>query len=161
VARFTFQPTTAYALISRFRLDEQTFDVRRVELEGRVNFERWTLGVLYGNYDAQPSIGLLARRQGVLTNGSVKLTQNWSLIGGLRFDLEAERVNQTNLGLGYIDDCFGVRVTYTTDYGYTVNPQPIHSVIVQVSLRTLGTTRFTQRLDGLSGLTDPTSSLHF
>jgi LPS-assembly protein len=161
VARFTFQPTSAYALISRFRLDEQNLDIRRVELEGRVNFERWTLGVLYGNYDAQPSVGLLTRRQGVLTNGSVKLTQNWSLIGGLRYDLEAERVNQTNVGLGYIDDCFGVRVTYTTDYGYTVNPQPIHSVIVQVSLRTLGTTRFTQRLDGLSGLTDPTSSLHF
>jgi len=161
VARLTFQPTSAYTFIARFRLDEQSFDPRRIELESRVNFERWSLSVLYGNYDAQPEIGILARRQGVLTSGSVKLTQNWSLSGGLRYDIEGERINQTNFGLGYIDDCFGVRMTYTTDYGYTANPQPIHSVILQISLRTLGTTRFSQRLDNLSGLPDPTGSLHF
>jgi LPS-assembly protein len=161
VARLIFRPTSAYAFIARFRLDEQSLDPRRIELESRVNFERWSVAVLYGNYDAQPAIGILERREGVLTSGSLKLTQNWSLNGGLRYDLLGERINQTNFGLGYIDDCFGVRVSYTTDYGYTANPQPIHSVVLQVSLRTLGTTRFTQRLDGLSGLQDPTSSLHF
>src|SRR5262249_1818397 len=72
VARLTFQPTSAYTFIARFRLDEQSFDPRRIELESRVTFERWSLSVLYGNYDAQPEIGILARRQGVLTSGSVK-----------------------------------------------------------------------------------------
>ncbi len=161
VARLIFQPTTTYAFIARFRLDEQNLDLRRVELESRVNFERWSLSVLYGNYDAQPEIGILTRRQGILTNGSVKLTQNWSLSGGLRFDIETDRINQTNFGLGYIDDCFGIRVTYTTDYSYTVNPQPIHAVLLQVSLRTLGTTQFRQRVDTLSGSNDPASALHF
>ena len=161
VARLTFQPTSTYAFIARFRLDEQNLDLRRVELESRVNFERWSLSVLYGNYDAQPEIGILTRRQGILTNGSVKLTQNWSLSGGLRYDIETERINQTNFGLGYIDDCFGVKVTYTTDYSYTTNPQPIHAVLLQVSLRTLGTTQFRQRVDALSGSGDPASALHF
>ena len=161
MARLIFQPTTTYAFIARFRLDEQNLDLRRVELESRVNFERWSLSVLYGNYDAQPEIGILTRRQGILTNGSVKLTQNWSLSGGLRFDIETDRINQTNFGLGYIDDCFGIRVTYTTDYSYTVNPQPIHAVLLQVSLRTLGTTQFRQRVDTLSGSNDPASALHF
>lgn len=164
VARFTFQPTTTYAFISRFRLDEQSLDVRRVELEGRVNFDRWSLSAIYGNYDAQPEIGILTRRQGILTTGSVKLTQNWSLFGGLRYDPEAERINQTNFGVGYIDDCFAVRVTYTTSYDYTANPQPIHTALVQISLRTLGTTRFSQRIDGLagiSGISEPFNALHF
>jgi len=163
VARLTFQPTTTYAFISRFRLDEQSFDVRTMELESRVTFERWALSVTYGNYDAQPETGILTRRQAAVTSGSVKLTQNWSLYGGLRYDFEAEKLNQTNFGLGYIDDCFAVRVTYTTSYSYTVNPQPVHGVLLQISLRTLGSTRVSQRVDALSGFTDhaSTNPLHF
>src|SRR5262249_54480422 len=82
LAPLIFQPTSTYAFIARFRLDEQSFDVRRMELESRVNFERWSAYVLYGNYDAQPEIGILTRRQGVLAGGSLKVTQNWSLSGG-------------------------------------------------------------------------------
>jgi LPS-assembly protein len=165
VARLTFQPTSTYAFISRFRLDERDLDVRTAEFESRVNFERWSVSLIYGNYDAQPDIGILTRRQAAVTAGSVKLTQNWSLSGGVRYDFESEKINQTNFGLGYIDDCFAVRVTYTTSYGYTVTPQAIHSVLLQVSLRTLGTTHVSQRIDNLSGITDqtsaPFSSLHF
>jgi LPS-assembly protein len=164
VARLIFQPTSTYAFISRFRLDEQSLDIRRVELESRVDFERWSASFIYGNYDAQPEIGILTRRQGVVGAGSVKLNQNWSLSGSLRYDPEIERINQTSFGLGYIDDCFAVRVTYSTSYGYTANPQPIHTALLQISLRTLGTTRFSQRVDsvaGISGLTDPASALHF
>jgi len=165
VARLTFWPTTTYGLITRFRLDEKSLDVRTAEFESRVNFERWSVAVIYGNYDAQPDIGILTRRQAAVTTGSVKLTQNWSLSGGLRYDFEAEKINQTNFGLGYIDDCFAVKVTYTTSYGYTVTPQPIHSVLLQISLRTLGTTHFSQRVDNLVGTADqsasPFGALHF
>jgi LPS-assembly protein len=165
VARLTLQPTTAYGFIARTRLDEKSLDVRTAEFESRVTFERWSVSLIYGNYDAQPDIGILTRRQAALTTGSIKLTQNWSLTGGLRYDFETEKVNQTNFGLGYIDDCFAVRVSYTTSYGYTLVPQPVHSVLLQISLRTLGTTHFSQRVDGLSGITDqgsaPFSSLHF
>ena len=157
VARLTFQPTTAYAFISRFRFDEETLEVRRLELESRVTFERWSLAMLYGNYDAQPEIGFLTRRQGVLTSGSAKLTQNWTLYAGVRYDIEVAQLNQTSFGLGYIDDCFGIRVTYTTDYGYTATPtgkppDPTHTVMLQISLRTLGTTKFSQRLDNVLGI---------
>jgi LPS-assembly protein len=165
VARLTLQPTTAYGFIARTRLDEKSLDVRTAEFESRVTFERWSVSLIYGNYDAQPDIGILTRRQAALTTGSIKLTQNWSLTGGVRYDFETEKVNQTNFGLGYIDDCFAVRVSYTTSYGYTLTPQPVHSVLLQISLRTLGTTHFSQRVDGLSGITDqgsaPFSSLHF
>jgi LPS-assembly protein len=105
--------------------------------------------MLYGNYDAEPDIGFLTRRQGVLGSASLKLTQNWTLLGSLRYDVEAERVNQRSVGIGYIDDCFGLNLTYVTDYGYTLSPQPIHSVMLQVSLRTLGSTRVVQKIDGL------------
>jgi LPS-assembly protein len=164
VARLTFQPSSTYAFISRFRVDERSLDVRTMEVESRVNFDRWSAQVIYGDYDAQPDLGILTRRQAAVTGGSVKLNQNWSINGALRYDFQVEKINQTNVGLRYLDDCFAVGVTYSTSYGYTVTPQAIHSVLLQVSLRTLGTTHFSQRLDSLSGPSDSTSPfnpLHF
>src|SRR5690606_38280101 len=52
VARLSFQPNRTYKLSSRFRFDEETFEVRRLEVEGSVTFDRWSASVLYGNYDA-------------------------------------------------------------------------------------------------------------
>jgi LPS-assembly protein len=163
VARLAFQPASNYMFISRFRLDEQTLDVRRVELEGRVSFERWSLSAIYGNYDAQPDLGMLTRRQGILGSGSFKLSQNWTLDGMVRYDVEAARINATSVGLGYIDDCFAIRVTYLTSYGFAINQTstPVHTALLQISLRTLGTTRFSQRVDTLPTITDPTGTLHF
>jgi LPS-assembly protein len=152
VARAAFQPNSTYTFISRFRFDQETFDLRRMELEGRMNFDRWSIGVVYGDYDAQPDIGLLARRQGILGNANFKLTQNWNVSGSVLYDLQLERINATSLGLGYIDDCFGMNVVYTTNYGYALTSStPVHSVMLQISLRTLGTTRVTQNVDALAG----------
>ncbi len=78
VARMTFQPNKNYAFLSRFRFDEQNFDVRRMELEGKVTFDRWSAGLTYGNYDAQPIIGMLLPREGL---AAVSIGQSSRRIG--------------------------------------------------------------------------------
>src|SRR5262249_61941143 len=76
VARLSYQPDKIYMFTSRFRLDEQTLAVRRAEFEGRANFERWSVTMLYGNYAAQPEIGFLTRRDGLLGSTTIKVTPN-------------------------------------------------------------------------------------
>ncbi|MGH9809764.1 MAG: LPS-assembly protein LptD, partial [Terriglobia bacterium] len=66
VARATFQPNSTYKVSSRVRFDNDTFDVKRMELEAAANFDRWSTSIMYGDYAAQPEIGFLNRRQGVL-----------------------------------------------------------------------------------------------
>jgi LPS-assembly protein len=162
VARLTFQPNSTYTFISRFRFDEQTFDMHRLELEGRMNFERWSVSLMYGNYDAQPDIGLLTRRQGILGSANLKLTQNWSISGGALYDLEADRINSTSMGVGYIDDCFGIGLSYSTYYGYSTvaNPTPNHSIMLSISLRTLGSTHFSQNVDALANSSSTSNPLN-
>jgi LPS-assembly protein len=152
VARLTFQPNSTYAFISRFRFDEETFAVRRMELEGKVNFERWSASLTYGNYDAQPDIGLLTRRQGISGNASFKLTQNWTISAGALYDLELQRFNTNSVGIAYADDCFALGLSYATIYGYavTANPTPQHLILLSISLRTLGTTHTQQSVDGIA-----------
>ena len=138
VARASYQPNNIYSFISRFRFDEHDFTLRRLELETRANFDRWNISALYGNYDAQPELGFLNRREGVLTSGAVKLDTNWVLTGAMRYDINASKINQFRTGFGYIDDCFIMSLNYITDYNYSGNVNTNHSVVMQISLRTLG-----------------------
>jgi len=144
VARLAYQPDGVYSVISRFLVDEETFRIRRIELEGRANFDRWQLTALYGNYDAQPEIGFLTRRQGVTGQVTFKFTQNWSILAATRYDLEANQFNQTRIGLGYIDDCFAISLNYTTDYNYSGTTTTDNKVMLIVNLRTIGGSSFSQ-----------------
>jgi LPS-assembly protein len=139
VARLGYQPNSIYSVTSRFRFSQDNFAVQRFELDGRANYDRFMVQVLYGDYAAQPLIGFLERRQGLVTNTSVKLTANWAAIAGIRYDLVANTFDQTRFGLGYIDDCFTASVSYVTDYTYSGNVTTNHTIMLQMSLRTLGT----------------------
>jgi LPS-assembly protein len=147
VARVAYQPDNIYTFISRFLIDEQTFNFRRIEVEGRANFDRFGVSLLYGNYGPQPEIGFLERRQGVVGMLTFKFTQNWSLLASARYDLEAHQINQHRLGLGYIDDCFAISVNYITDYNYAGTTSTDQKVMVIMNLRTLGGTTFSQAVN--------------
>jgi LPS-assembly protein len=140
VGRVTYQPNEVYSFTARGRFDEQTFAIERLELESRANFDRWTFQLLYGNYAPQPELGFLFRRQGILGGASVKLTQNWILLGSARYDLYAHEFDQSRLGLGYTDDCFLLSLNWLTGYTYngTTTPTKDNTFMLQLSLRTLG-----------------------
>ncbi len=146
VARVSYQPNKIYSLIARTRLDEATGAVRRFELEGRANFDRFGVSLLYGNYDAQPQLGFLTRREGIVATGSVKVANNWMLSGALRYDITNQTLNQYIVGAGYVDDCFIIAANYITDYAYTslsyTTPVTDHRIMLQIGLRTIGTSSF-------------------
>jgi len=142
VARATYQPNSTYTFSASTRLDQDTLNFQRLELEGRANFQRWSLSVLYGNYAPQPELGYLTRREGILTTETVKLTSNWVVSGGFRYDLQANQINEYIVGAGYVDDCFYLALNYITDYAYvsatTTTPTLDHRVMLQFGLRTIG-----------------------
>ena len=141
VARVNYSPNRTYTFSTRARLDEATLQVSRFEAEARAGFDRWSISLMYGNYAPQADLGYLTRREGLLGSGSIKLASNWVVQGGARWDLEANKINQYTLGAGYVDDCFVLAVNYVTSYSYaTVSapPQLSHAVMLQLGLRTLG-----------------------
>jgi LPS-assembly protein len=153
VARLGYQPNSTYMFSSRFRFDNDTFVAKRVELEATARFDRWNLSLLYGDYAAQPEIGFLNRRQGILGTASVKLDANWVLLAGARYDIFSEKFDQTRVGLGYVDDCLILAANYITSYTYgTGVPTLTHAIMLQISLRTLGGTSASQTVGGLGGL---------
>ena len=107
---------------------------------------------MYGNYAAQPELGFLARREGILGGVSYKVTQNWAVLAAARYDLDADKFDQTRLGVGYIDDCLILALNYITSYTYSGNPTKDHRLMLQLSLRTLGSTSGSAGVPGIGGL---------
>jgi LPS-assembly protein len=140
VGRISYQPNSTYMFLARARFNEQTFETERLELETRANFDRWGLNFVYGDYAAQPDLGFLNRREGLLAGASYKVNSNWVLLGSVGYDLIAHQFNQERVGIGYVDDCLMLAVNYVTGYVYNGTLAPIANTTVglQLSLRTLG-----------------------
>lgn len=141
VTRVSFQPNRTYMFSSRFRFDRDTFARQRMELEARANYDRWTVAAMYGDYAAQPALGFLTRRQGLLGSARYKLNQNWVVFGSALYDINANKFSNGSIGVGYIDDCVILALNYSTGYSYDVSgtvPQYTSAVMLQLSLRTLG-----------------------
>ena len=141
VSSVAYSPNSTYTFSVRSRFDEETWNVQRFEAEARANFNRWSVSMIYGNYAPQPELGYLARRDGILTQGSVKIAANWVATGALRWDLEADKVNQYVVGAGYVDDCFVLAVNYVRAYNYSAGTAPPvlnQTFLLQIGLRTIG-----------------------
>jgi LPS-assembly protein len=150
VGRVMYQPNDVFSFTARGRFSSGGYDPglgqnvaqftpERLEFESRANFDRWTLQLMYGDYAPQPEIGFVNRREEVLTGAQVKVTQNWVLMGSLRYDLVAHEWDQTRFGIGYTDDCLLLSLNFLTSYIYTgTTPTPNNGVMFQFSLRTLG-----------------------
>jgi LPS-assembly protein len=147
VARASYQPNSTYKFTTRFRFDNDTFTVQRMELETSANFDRWSVGLLYGDYAAQPLIGFLDRQQGLLGSASVKVNANWVLRGSALYNLNSNQFVQNSLGIGYVNDCLILGLNYVTNYSYgTGTPQLNHTIMLQLSLRTLGDSSVSQSI---------------
>jgi len=143
VGSVSYSPNRTYTFSVRSRLDEQTWNVQRFEAEAKANFDRWSIALTYGNYAAQPDIGYLTRREGLLASGSVKIAANWVATGAARWDLVANNINQYVVGAGYVDDCFVLAANYVTSYSYSTGTAPPvlgHAYMLQLGLRTLANT---------------------
>jgi LPS-assembly protein len=89
-------------------------------------------------------LGILDRQQGILGTGQIKLDANWVVLGGARYDIIAGKFDQTRLGLGYVDDCLIFGLNYITNYTYSGNVAANHTIMLQLTLRTLGGTSVSQ-----------------
>jgi len=152
VARINYSPNRTYTFSVRSRMDEATQNINRFEAEGRAAFDRWSVSMIYGNYAAQPELGYLTRREGLLGSASVKVASNWVVSGSARWDLEANKLNQYIVGAGYVDDCFVLAANYVTSYSYSAGTTPpvlSHAFMLQIGLRTLANSSSTAGAGGI------------
>ncbi|MEX0591007.1 MAG: LPS-assembly protein LptD [Xanthobacteraceae bacterium] len=146
VSRIYYQPVGNVSLAARFRFDRQTFDVRRMEIETRSTWDRLSLATIYARYEEQPLIGYLNRREGIYQTAAFRLHDNWSIFGGVRYDLDRDKFDLSMIGLSYVDECFAATLSYVADETNLTYTKPVHRIMLRMNLRTLGGTGFSTQL---------------
>jgi len=154
VAGETIAPFSSnFSLTSKQQFDSSTFALARLDVIANAAFGGFTTSVDYGRYAAQPLLGWLYNREGLLTNASYKFASAWTLNGSVVFDMSRHlydlpgqttpRFYPTNysVGLGYGDTCTTVKLNYSSTISDPIATTPAvrdQTVLLQITLRTLG-----------------------
>jgi LPS-assembly protein len=60
------------------------------------------------------------------------------VLGAARYNIETEKFDRTQVGAGYLDECFSFGLNYAVDFHENGNDDPVHKVFFRMTLRTLG-----------------------
>jgi LPS-assembly protein len=103
------------------------------------------------NADAQPSLGFDEPREEIVTAGVLALSEDWSLLGNLRYDLETSQTITDGVGLRYQDDCFMLDVTYQRSFIRDQDLEPDQRFLINFQLKYLGTYQIATEAFGAFG----------
>ena len=133
-------PVSTFRLMSQSRFDESSLALRREDFFVSTNYGPIAATAIYTYSSSDPYFGLVTPQQEVIGSLGLKLTDYWSLIGTLRYDLRNDRVLTDSVALKYADDCFAITTTYQETF--IQNPalglQNDRSVMVRLELKNLG-----------------------
>ncbi len=136
----------------RFRLDKDTFAVRRNEFDAAVGTERtyFELGYLRLNRNIGAGIEDLRDREELRASARVGFARYWSVFGSGVIDLTSTSEDptlvaadgfqplRTRLGIAYQDDCLELDFTWRRDFVATGDAQRGNTYQVHFALRNLG-----------------------
>ncbi|WP_420960002.1 LPS-assembly protein LptD [Brucella sp. IR073] len=129
-------------LAARGRFDEETFELRRGELEAAQNWSRLSVSTRYAYIDAQPQYGYTQIRQEVGGTASLRVAEHWRVFGGTTYDLVSETLTNASAGFAYDDECFTYSMTVTQTRNprtnNSVDEDPKTTIGFNISFRTLG-----------------------
>ncbi|MEI9886642.1 MAG: LPS assembly protein LptD [Rhizomicrobium sp.] len=123
-------------LTDRIDIDRDNGTVRRHEVYLTGIFGRSSVQLSYVQLpQEQFSLGL-PERQEINAQADINFYQNWQAFGAIRRDLLAGKMLDTELGLGYEDECLGISVAYRRKFTTDRDLPPSTSVILRFNLKT-------------------------
>ncbi|WP_243451026.1 LPS assembly protein LptD [Sphingosinicella sp. CPCC 101087] len=151
VGRTTVRIGRRLNLVHRFRVDKNSFAIRRNEIDATVGGRQTyaTVGYLRLDRNIDPAIEDLRDREEIRLGGRVGFARYWSIFGSTVIDLTGRREDQLSLadgydpvrhrlGILYDDDCIELGVTWRRDYETTGDARRGNTFLIRVALKNLG-----------------------
>jgi len=152
VAGFYVEPNQHLQLISQSRFDDQSFELQREDLKVLANYGPFSGSLAYAFVrDSVAGSNITpTQEQEILSTAALQLTEFWSLIGGMRYDVETSSRMQDYLALKYADECFTLTVRYNESFYEDRDLDPDRGVFIRFELKHLGGFEF--KTDSITGL---------
>ncbi len=151
VGRTTVRVGRLVNLTHRFRLDKDSFAIRRNELDAVIGGRRTyaTIGYLRLDRNIDPAIEDLRDREEIRFGGRIAFARYWSIFGSTVIDLTDRQEDllsladgfepvRHRLGILYDDDCIELGLTWRRDYETSGDARRGNTFLIRVALRNLG-----------------------
>ena len=151
VGRTTLQYGRFVEFTHRFRVDKDSFAIRRNEIDATFGTRQTyaTLGYLRLNRDIDPTIEDLRDREEIRLGGRIQFAKYWSIFGSTVVDLTGRKEDPLSMadgyepvrhrvGLLYDDDCIEMGLTWRRDYDQTGDARRGNSFLLRLALKNLG-----------------------
>jgi len=123
-------------LTDRIDIDRANGTVRRHEVYLTGIYNRSTLQISYVQLPAEEATLGLGAREEINAQADINFYRNWQAFGAIRRDLLAGKMLDTELGLGYEDECLGVSIAYRRKFTTDRDLPPSTSIILRFNLKT-------------------------
>ena len=151
VGRTTMKVGRRFSLVHRFRLDKDSLEVRRNEIDAVIGGRRTyaTIGYLRLNRNIDPAIEDLRDREEVRLGARVAFANYWSVFGSTVIGLTGRQEDPLSmadgfepvrhrLGIAYDDECIEIGLTWRRDYETTGDFRRGNTFLFRVALKNLG-----------------------
>ena len=146
VGRIAIAPSDDFLLVHRFRIDRENFDFKRNEIDLSARYGPLSVTTGYGFFDQSLSQTLETREE-IYVWGRLAVTDEWSVTGSTRRDLEIGQPVTNTVGIGYEDECFALDLSFRQDFTRDRDIEPDNSIFLQFSLKNLGGAAFASSLN--------------
>jgi LPS-assembly protein len=159
-----------WSFTSKQQFDETTFGLKRLDAITSVNWKGFTTSLDYARYDAQPQLGWLYKREGFIGTAQYNIFDHWNVHGTVILDMSRHLYDLPGqhtpyldpttfgVGFGYNDECTTLKVDFSSTYSQPVALTPAtrdETILVQLTLRTLGEIKASSDVSGLLGGVTP------
>ncbi len=138
VGAFFLQVNEHLLFTSRFRLDDKSFDIKRNEIGLNVRYGRLQFAANYSDLENAPTFGRPSDQEEIWTQAALRVSDSWTLYGGLRYNIEDDKRISNFAGVGFEDECFVVQIHYRETFVEDRDVDPERAVTLRFELKTIG-----------------------
>jgi LPS-assembly protein len=137
-------PAPIFRAVAQARFDEEDLDLRRSDLFAQFNYGPILAQATHAYTAADPSLNFSEDQQDILALLGLRITERWSVMGQMRYDIAAGERTQDIVQLRYADECFVLTATYTETFITNIERdlQPDRALLLRFELRHLGDFRY-------------------
>jgi LPS-assembly protein len=151
-------PFAGLKTVAQARFDEGDLGLRRADVFTQAMYGPFLGQLTYAFMAADPILTIPTDQQDIFAMVGLRLTDRWSLLGSIRYDIDDNFRIQDSIQLRYADECFVLTLAYTETFVRDAarGLEPDRTLMFRFELKHLGEFKYkTDQLDHLWAANQP------
>lgn len=131
-------PVDSFRIISQSRFNQDTLELRREDLAAQFLYGPVQMNAIYAFTASDPVLGVSGDQQDIYSAATIRLTDFWSLTGGVRYDIENAQLLSDSIQVKYADECFVLTAAYYRSFYNSATLQDDETYMLRFEFKHIG-----------------------